>query len=89
MQRRKFLNALAAFAGAPAAARAMDARKLPVDLIVTGATFHTVDDAFPEPEALCVRGGTFAYVGSRDGAMALRGRRRRCSTSPGTRCCPA
>jgi predicted amidohydrolase YtcJ len=73
MQRRKFLNALAALAGAPAVARAADAGKSPADLIVTGATIHTVDDAFPAPQAFCVRGGSFVYVGSRDGAMALRG----------------
>ena len=74
MQRRSFLNALAALAGAPAVARAEDG-KSPADLIVTGATIHTVDDAFPTPQAFCVRGGRFAYVGSRDGAMALRGPR--------------
>ncbi len=73
MQRSRFLSAVAALAGAPAVARAGDAGKLPADLIVTGATIHTVDDAFPTPQAFSVRGGRFAYVGSRDGAMALRG----------------
>ena len=44
-----------------------------MDLIVTGATVHTVDDAFPSPQAFAVRDGRFVYVGTRDGALALRG----------------
>lgn len=43
------------------------------DLIVTGATIHTVDAALLAPQAFAVRNGKFAYVGTLDGAMALRG----------------
>ena len=45
----------------------------PADLVVAGATIHAVDDSNPAPEAFAVRGGRFIFVGSSQGAMALRG----------------
>jgi predicted amidohydrolase YtcJ len=44
----------------------------PADLIVTGATIHAVDDSNPAPQAFAVRSGRFIFVGSTEGAMALR-----------------
>src|SRR5947209_4391616 len=72
MQRRRFLGALAALFGAsnlriPAAAAGN------ADLIVTGATIHAVDSRFSGATAFAVRNGHFTFVGSRAGAMALRG----------------
>src|SRR5579862_3996976 len=72
MRRRSFLGALLALAGTPATASAATSGKRAADLIVTGATVHTVDAAFPAPQAFSVRDGRFAYVGSVEGAMALR-----------------
>ncbi len=44
----------------------------PADLVVVGATIRTGDA--PEPaRAVAVRGNRFAYVGSTEGALALRG----------------
>ncbi len=43
------------------------------DIIVTGARIYTVDDVRPVAEAMAVRGGRIAFVGSTRGAMALRG----------------
>jgi predicted amidohydrolase YtcJ len=43
------------------------------DLIVVGETIHTVDEAYDAPEAFAVLGDRFVYVGSRSGALALRG----------------
>ncbi len=45
----------------------------PADLIVLGGTIHTAESGAPGAQAFAVRGGRFAYVGSREGAMALRG----------------
>ncbi|HTD35593.1 MAG TPA: amidohydrolase, partial [Candidatus Elarobacter sp.] len=45
------------------------------DLIVTAATVHTVDPRTPRAQAFAVRAGRFVYVGSRQGARALRGPR--------------
>ena len=45
----------------------------PADLIVTGATIHAVDDSNPAPQAFAIRSGRFIFVGSTEGAMALRG----------------
>ncbi|MBV8432806.1 MAG: amidohydrolase [Candidatus Eremiobacteraeota bacterium] len=73
MRRKTFLTSVAALAGTPAAARALGESQPPADVIVTGATIHTVDDAFPAPQAFSVRDGRFAYVGTLDGALALRG----------------
>jgi predicted amidohydrolase YtcJ len=44
-----------------------------VDLIVTNARIYTVDDARPVAEAMAVRDGRIAFVGSAREAMALRG----------------
>jgi predicted amidohydrolase YtcJ len=73
MRRGNFLGALLALAGTPAASRAATSGKSAADLIVTGATIHTVDDAYVAPRAFSVRDGRFVYVGSIDGAMTLRG----------------
>jgi predicted amidohydrolase YtcJ len=73
MRRKTFLGAVAAVAGAPTAARALGESKSAADLIVTGATIHTSDDAFAKPQAFSVRDGRIAYVGTLDGALALRG----------------
>jgi len=43
------------------------------DLIVRGGVIHSLDDANPSPQAFAVCGDRFAYVGSADAAMALRG----------------
>ena len=73
MKRRPFLQALLAFFGVPVVPRTALASGAVADLIVTGATIHTVDPAFSGARAFAVRGGRFAYVGSRAGAMRLRG----------------
>jgi predicted amidohydrolase YtcJ len=70
MERKRFLGGLLAAAGAPAAARAVQAS---ADLIVVGGTIHTVDGGYKSPEAFAVSAGRFSYVGSIAGAMALRG----------------
>jgi predicted amidohydrolase YtcJ len=67
------LAGLAATVTAPAVAAAADDRA--ADLIVTAKTIHTVDPRTPQAQAFAVRGGRFVYVGSREGARALRGRR--------------
>ncbi|HEY1881698.1 MAG TPA: amidohydrolase [Candidatus Cybelea sp.] len=74
MQRPRFLRSLFALFGAPwlSAARA-DAQNAPADLIVTGATIHSVDDANASPEAFAVRGGRFVLVGSIAAVTKLRG----------------
>ncbi len=48
-------------------------RPAPADLIVTNARIYTVDDAHPVAEALAVRAGRIAYVGSAREAASLRG----------------
>ncbi|HTA40767.1 MAG TPA: amidohydrolase [Candidatus Acidoferrales bacterium] len=73
MRRAGFLGTLFALAGAPVVSRASASGKDAADLIVTGAKIHTVDSAMPAAQAFSVRGGRFAYVGSVEGAMALRG----------------
>jgi len=49
----------------------------PADVIITGARIYTVDDARPVAEAMAVRGGKIAFVGSERGAMALKGSKTR------------
>jgi predicted amidohydrolase YtcJ len=71
MKRRRFLGTVAALSGAPVLARAATGGY--ADLIVTSATIHTADDTAPIAQAFAVRGGRFVYVGSYDGARALRG----------------
>src|SRR5271170_4718101 len=73
MRRAGFLGTLLALVGAPVASRAAASGKNAADLIVTGAKIHTVDAAMPAAQAFSVRDGRFAYVGSVEGAMALRG----------------
>ncbi len=53
----------------PAAA----AQQRPADLVVTNARIHTADATRPLAEALAVRGGRVAFVGSERGARALAG----------------
>ena len=45
----------------------------PADVIVTAERIYTVDDARPFADAMAVRGGKIVFVGSAEGAMALRG----------------
>ena len=45
------------------------------ELIVLGATLHTVDPASAQAEAFAVHAGRFAFVGSREGALRLKGAR--------------
>jgi hypothetical protein len=58
-----------AFATGPARAQAPQ----PADLIVLNATIHTADVNRPRAEALAVRAGRIAFVGSNRGALALAG----------------
>jgi len=43
------------------------------DLVVHGGAIHSLDDANPSPQAFAVTGDRFAYIGSADAAMRLRG----------------
>jgi hypothetical protein len=52
---------------------AASAQQQPADLIVTNARIHTADANRPFAEALAVRGGRVAFVGSARGARALAG----------------
>jgi predicted amidohydrolase YtcJ len=45
----------------------------PADLIVYNARIYTVDEGRPVAEAMAVRGGRVAFVGSERGALVLRG----------------
>lgn len=47
------------------------------DLIVLADRVHLVDPTFSSAQAFAVRQGRFSYVGSREDALALRGRRTR------------
>jgi predicted amidohydrolase YtcJ len=73
MRRSTVLAGLAATTAAPAVAATQ--RDGPADLIVTATTIHTVDPSTPRAQAFGVRDGRFVYVGSREGARALRGPR--------------
>jgi len=74
VQRPGFLRSLFALFGAPwLTAEPADAQGAPAELIVTGATIHSVDDANPSPEAFAVRGGRFVLVGNTAAVMKLRG----------------
>ena len=55
------------------AAPPVGAQPAPADLIVTNARIYTADDARPRVEALAVRGGRIAFIGSAREAQALRG----------------
>ena len=65
----RLLAAALAVAASPAAAQP----PAPADLIVTNARIYTADDARPRVEALAVRGGRIAFIGSAREAEALRG----------------
>ena len=73
MRRSTLLAGLAATTAAPSVASAATGGG--ADLIVTAATIHTVDAHTPRAQAFAVRDGRFVYVGSREGAHALRGPR--------------
>lgn len=75
MQRPGFLRTLLALLGVPwlSGEAPDDQSSAPAELIVTGATIHTVDDSDAMPEAFAVRGGRFAFVGSAADAIKLRG----------------
>jgi predicted amidohydrolase YtcJ len=73
LDRPRFLRALLTFFGVPLLPRGARAAGPPADLIVTGATVHTVDDRLGSVEAFAVRGGRFVFVGDAAGAMLLRG----------------
>ena len=55
------------------------------DLVVTNAQIYTSDVNRPVVEALVVRAGRIAFVGSNRGALALAGPERNGSISPGRR----
>lgn len=74
MKRLHVLRSLLALLGLPLLPRAAAAADAPADLIVTGATIHTVDDALGSVQAFAVRNGRFAFVGDTASAMRLRGR---------------
>jgi predicted amidohydrolase YtcJ len=73
LKRPHFLRTLLTLLGMPLLARKAGAAGAPADLIVTGATIHTVDDALGPVDAFAVRGGKFVFVGDSAGAMRLRG----------------
>jgi predicted amidohydrolase YtcJ len=62
-----------ALAGLVAAACAAEP-ETPADLIVVNATIYTADSARWTAEAMAVKDGKVLYVGSRDSAMAFKGR---------------
>ncbi len=69
---------LLALLALPAVARAQQpAATRPADLVVVNARIYTVDDGRPRAEALAVRDGRIAFVGSARGARALQGPRTR------------
>lgn len=70
MTRRTILAA--ALLAIPAA---LSAQESPADLVVTNARIYTVDDNRPLAEAMAVRDGKIAFVGSERGALTLRGPR--------------
>jgi predicted amidohydrolase YtcJ len=45
----------------------------PADLILHGARIYTVNPAAPRAAAVAIRGSRFVYVGTTEGALALRG----------------
>ena len=49
------------------------ASKRSADLVVTNARIYTVDPTRPQADALAVRDGRFLFVGSKRGALALKG----------------
>jgi predicted amidohydrolase YtcJ len=73
VSRTHFLRSLLALLGVPLMPRGARAADGPADLIVTGATIHTVDDSLPTAQAFAVRSGRFVFVGDTADAMRLRG----------------
>jgi predicted amidohydrolase YtcJ len=74
-RRRSFISSILGLIGlgvVPRIARSDDA---PADLIVTGATIRSVDDAYPSPQAFAVLDGRFVFVGTVADTMKLRGPR--------------
>src|SRR5262252_7618329 len=61
--------------GAAGAARASAQRQAPApaDLILVNTKIYTVDDSHPYVDAMAVRGGRVAFVGSTREALLLRG----------------
>src|SRR5579862_773654 len=77
LKRPQFVRTLLALLGAPLVPRRAVAADAPADLIVSGATVHTVDDALGSVRAFAVRDGRFVYAGDTAGAMRLRGAKTR------------
>lgn len=73
LDRPRFLRSFLVLVGLPAWPRAAQAADAAADLIVTGATVHTVDDSIGTAQAFAVRGGRFVFAGDRAGAMRFRG----------------
>jgi predicted amidohydrolase YtcJ len=73
LKRPHFLRSLLALLGAPLLPSQVRAAGAPADLVVTGATVHTVDDSLGAVEAFAIRGGRFVFAGETAGAMRLRG----------------
>lgn len=73
LKRPHFLRTLLTLLGIPLLPGRVAAADSPADLIVTGATVHTVDDALGSVNAFAVRGGRFVFVGDGAQAMRLRG----------------
>jgi predicted amidohydrolase YtcJ len=72
LKRPHFLRSLLTLLGVPLLPGRAAAADAPADLIVTGATIHTVD-APGSVDAFAVRDGKFVFVGDSAGAMRLRG----------------
>ena len=73
LDRTRFLRAVLGLLGAPFVAQRAEAADAPANLIVTGATIHTVDDTLGTVQAFAVRDGRFVFAGDTVGAMRLRG----------------
>ncbi len=69
----KITHLAAALGAALAIASAAQARPKPADTVYWGGPIHTADDAHPDAQAVAVRAGRIAFVGSRAGAKALVG----------------
>ncbi|HEX2718560.1 MAG TPA: amidohydrolase [Gemmatimonadaceae bacterium] len=68
---------LLAFPALAGAQQRASAPARPADLVVVNANIYTVDDGRPRAEAMAVRDGRIAFVGSERGARALAGPRTR------------
>jgi predicted amidohydrolase YtcJ len=72
-RRRSFINSILGLFGLMFVPKVVRAEDAPADLIITGATIHTVDDAYPAAQAFAVRDGRFVLVGSASEVLRLRG----------------